>query len=122
VWEQPNGLLKRHFGQVTGSEVLEANCKAEEDARFDTLRYVINDFLDCTGVSVSPNEIEEIAAIDHGAATSNPNIRVAIVATHPDVLAASTAYVTDPLCAFATRIFNSMDDARSWLRPRHSQT
>jgi hypothetical protein len=76
-WEPPNGVIKRHFGEVIGSEVLAAITKIEGDERFDTLRYVINDFLDCTGLTVSPVEIVEIAAIDNAAAATNPNIRVA---------------------------------------------
>ncbi len=115
VWEQPSGLIKRHFGHVTGRDVLEANRMAEEDFRFDSLRYVINDFSECTQISVSPIEIEEISAVDRAAALTNPNIRLAIVATHPDVVAASTAYANDPLTPFATRVFGSINAARSWL-------
>jgi hypothetical protein len=114
-WDPPSGLIKRHFGHVTGSEVLEANRIAERDVRFDSLRYVVNDFSECTEVTVSPAEIEEIAAIDRAAAATNPNIRLAIVATHPDVVAASTAYANDPLTRFATRVFSSINAARSWL-------
>jgi len=96
--------------------MLDANCNIEKDFRFDTLRYVINDFSECLGVSASTAEIEEIAAIDYAAAASNPNIKLAIVATHPEVLAASASYINDPLSPFKPRIFYSMDDARSWLR------
>lgn len=115
VWEPPNGLIKRHFGHVTGREVLEAIRKAEADFRFDGLQYVINDFSGCTMLSVSPTEIEEIAAIDSAAAVSNSRIRIAIVATHPDVLAASNAYANDPLTPYESRVFRSMTEARSWL-------
>lgn len=115
VWVQPSGLIKKHFGHVTSREVLVANRKAEEDFRFDSLRYVINDFSECTEVSISLADIEEISAIDCAAAVTNPQIRLAIVATHPDILAASNAYVNDLLSPFDTRIFSSMNTARSWL-------
>lgn len=114
-WEPPCGLIKRHFGHVTGREVLEANRMAERDIRFDSLRYAITDFSECTEVSVSPAEIEVIAAIDHASAATNPNIRLAIVATHPDVVAASTAYANDALAPFVARVFSSINAARSWL-------
>lgn len=114
-WMHPNGLIKRHFGHVTGKEVLEANEQAESDSRYDSLRYVINDFLDCTGLTVLPNEIDEISAIDKAASTSNPNIRIAIVATNPEVLAAANTYANNPLAAFTIRLFNSMQDAESWV-------
>lgn len=89
VWEPPNGLVKRHSGRVTGREILEAVRDVEGDYRFDTLRYVINDFSGCTEVNVSPAEIEEIAAIDRAAAVSNTKISIAIVATYPEVVAAA---------------------------------
>jgi len=118
VWRQPNGLIKRHFNHVTGREVLDANVLAEADARFDNLHYVINDFLGCTRLTVSPEDIEEIAAIDSAAWGSNPNIRIAIAATHPEVLAAADLYANHQLSTFAIRLFSSMDDACAWLGVR----
>lgn len=114
-WVHPNGLIKRHIGHVTGNEVLKANVQAESDSRFDTLRYVINDFLDCTSLTVLPEDIAEISAIDKAASASNSKIRIAIVATNPGVLAAANVYANDPLAAFTIRLFNSMNDAESWV-------
>ena len=114
-WQMPNGVIKRHFGHVTGRELLSAVIETEADHRFDSLRYVINDFRDCTGLTVSQDDIVEIAAIDHAAAVTNPNIRIAVVGNHPDVVAAATAYANDPLTAFTLRLFGSMDEAQSWL-------
>lgn len=116
VWQSPNALIKRHFGHVTGSEILAAIVRIEADSRFDTLRYVINDFSECTGVSVSATEMEEIAAIDHAAALTNPHIRIAIVATLPEVVAQSRAYVNDPLTTYKVCVFSSMAEAASWLK------
>jgi hypothetical protein len=115
AWRQPNGLIKRYFNHVTGREVMDANVLAEADARFDNLHYVINDFRGCTSLTASPDEIDETAAIDNAASKSNPNIRIAIVATHPDVLAATNSYTKLQLNAFVIRIFSSMDDAYAWL-------
>lgn len=115
MWEPPSGLIKSHFGQVAGREVLEANRRAEADFRFDSLRWVINDFSKCTEVSVTPAEVELISAIDRAAAKTNPSIRIAIVATHQEVVDASIAYANDSLTPFLTKVFNSIDDARLWL-------
>lgn len=115
IWEPPQGVVKRHFGHLTGKDVLAANIKIEADPRFDSLRYVINDFLGCTGVSISAPEIEEIAAIDSSAAIINPNIRIAMVATLPEVIVAANAYANDALTIYPTRVFYSMADARAWL-------
>ncbi len=116
IWQSPNGLIKRHFGHVTGSEIFAAVVRIEADSRFDTLRYVINDFSECTSISVAPGEIEEIAAIDHAASMSNPNIRIAIIATQPEVIAQGKAYANDPLTNYKTRVFSSIDEAEPWLK------
>ncbi|NTV72159.1 MAG: hypothetical protein HGA71_18715 [Azonexaceae bacterium] len=115
IWEPPQGVVKRYFGHVTGNDVLVANTQIEADPRFDTLRYVINDFLGCTGVSISPAELEEIAAIDRSAATINPHIRIAMLTSHPEIIAAANAYANDTLTIYLTRVFSSMADARAWL-------
>lgn len=61
-------------------------------------------------------EIEENTAINNAAALSNPNIRISVVVTHPDVVALANAYATDSFTAYLTRVFNSIDEARSWFR------
>lgn len=114
-WEGPHGVVKRHFGHVTGSELLKAVQETEEDPRFDSLHYVINDFRDCETLAVTPAEIVEIAAIDNAAARTNSRIRIAIVATHPDVVAIGNAYASDPLTRYGTRVLGSMDEARRWV-------
>ncbi len=115
IWEPPTGVVKRHFGHVTGSEVMHGNQTAEADARFDRLRYVINDFTDCTSLDATPVDVEETAAFDRAASLTNRSIRIAIVAQHPDVIAASNAYAANALTVFETRVFGSMQEARSWL-------
>jgi hypothetical protein len=115
IWESPQRVVKRHFGHLTSNDVLAANTEIEADPRFDSLRCVINDFLGCTGVTISTPEVAEVAAIDRSAAITNPNIRIAMVATHPEVVAAANAYANHALTIYLTRVFCSMADARAWL-------
>jgi hypothetical protein len=113
-WE-PRGVVKRYFGCLTGHDLLQAVVDTEADARFDDYRYVINDFLAIEAVDLADADIEQIAAIDKAAARINPNIRIAIVATLPEVLALANQYVDSPLGAYPTRVFARMTDARAWL-------
>jgi len=113
-WESPRGVSKRLYGAVTGDELLASNVNVEADPCFDSLRYVINDFRDCTGLSIQAGQVEEIAAIDSAAASINPNINIAIVATLPEILAGAEAYATDSATVYPTRVFSSMDDAKAW--------
>ena len=116
-WE-PKGAIKRFFGNVNAGEVQAANNKVEGDARFDGLRYVINDFLSCDKFSFDSNSIDEMAAIDGAASTINGNIKIAVVATLPEVLTAATQFADSALNLYPTRIFSTLADARAWIGVR----
>jgi len=114
VWE-PKGAVKRFFGRVSDEEVLQAGLEIEADQRFDHLSYVINDFLACDGFSATPGTVDEISAIDNAAALSNSRIRIAVVATVPEIVAVAEQYAASPMNVYPTRIFASPADARKWL-------
>lgn len=114
VWEA-HGVIKQFSGLVNGEELLRAGTDTEADPRFDSYRYVINDFLDCTGFSIASPVVEEIAAIDWAASRANSRIRVAVVATAPEIIEASRQYAASPLNVYPTRIFPTMAEARAWL-------
>jgi hypothetical protein len=114
VW-QSRGVIKRYFGHVTSAELLQAVVDTESDGRFDDLRWVINDFLDATSFEVDEQVIQDIAVADKGASMSNVDIKVAIVATAPDIVAAGNQYANSPLNAYPTRIFATLAAARAWL-------
>ena len=113
-WE-PRGVVKRFYGHVTDSDLTMAFEQTIGDARFDDLRYVVNQFLDFTKFSVTRNAVEEIAAIGQAASHVNPKIRVAVVATDPEIVALANQYADSPFNVFKTRIFPTQTDARAWL-------
>jgi hypothetical protein len=113
-WE-PRGVVKRYFGRVTGEEVFAAGIQSQGDHRFDQNRYAINDFLDCTEFVFDQKVLEELAAFAGAAELSNPNIRIAIVATLPAVVAATTQYIGLPLQRYPTRLFATRAAARAWI-------
>jgi len=114
VWE-PHGVIKRYSGLLTDNDMIQSVIDAEKDVRFDELRYVINDFLATTGVSLTNESVEEISVMDSGAACTNPNIRIAVVTSLPEIKELATLYANSPLNAFPTRIFHTLGEARSWL-------
>lgn len=114
VWET-RGVYKRFYGQVTGEDLLHSVTKVESDHRFDDLRFVINDFLGVDEFSVTEENVLMISAIDSAAATSNPNIRIAIVATDSHIQALGKLYAHAPLTVYPTEIFLNTGDARNWL-------
>ena len=114
VWE-PKGVVKRYFGRVTGEEVFAAGIQSQGDHRFDQNRYAINDFLDCTEFVIDRKVLDEIAAFAGAAEISNPNIKIAIVATLPTVVAATMEYIGLPLQTYPTRLFATREEARAWI-------
>lgn len=115
VWESSSCVVKRHFGAVTGSELMDAVIEVHSSPDFDRLRYVINDFLDCTSLSCSDEELEEIAAIDKAASLSNSKIRIAVVASNPEIWTMARNYADSPLNVYPTSSFRTIAEARAWL-------
>lgn len=113
-WEV-TGVVKRYFGEVTAAEVFESVVVVESDARFDQLHYVINDFLDVQGMAVTEQDIEAIAVQDLGAALTNPNIKIAMVAHQSEVIAMVQRYRQAAGGVFPTKIFSTAAAARAWF-------
>lgn len=113
-WER-RGVVKRFFGHVIDDDLLRSREDIEGNYLFDGLRYIINDFLNCTDSSITHRAIEVISAIDKAASTTNPNIRVAFIATAPKLIATAIAYTNLPMTPYQTRIFSTVADARAWL-------
>ncbi len=114
VWES-RGAYKRYFGHVTDEELMQSLIKIESDPRFDDIRYVINDFLEVEGFAVSEDSVRVLSALDNAAASSNPNIRIAIVATDLQIQALAELYAGSPLNVYPTDIFLNSGAARAWL-------
>lgn len=114
IWE-PRGAVKRFFGRVTSHDMLQSVVDTESDARFDDLRYVINDFLDIEELDLANIDIQEIAAIDGAAAKSNPRITIAVVTIHDEIVALTNQYAGSPFNAYPIKAFSTSAEARSWL-------
>ncbi len=113
-WED-RGVVKGYFGQVSSEELLAPVVATEADERFDTLRFVINDFLEAKSVAFTQADIDAIAAHDMGAAVTNPHIKVAVVATQPEVIDLVQRYMQAAVRAYPTSIFSTMAEARAWV-------
>lgn len=115
TWEQ-RGVYRVFSGKITGEEILEAVQKVEADARFDKIKYVINNFLDVTEIDVSPKDIKIIAAIDTAAALSNSDIKIAQLATDPQIAALNVLYSEAAGSSpYPTKVFHTLEDARKWI-------
>ena len=114
-WED-KGLYRKFTKIVSGEEVLGSNLAIQGDERFDKIKYVLNDFTETDEFDVSEIVLNKIVAIDNAAALSNPNLRIAIVATLESLLAWIRLYgekMQDS--SFECQIFVNLDDAYKWV-------
>ncbi len=114
IWED-KGVCRRYFGHTDSVELARSVLEVEHDARFDQLRYVLNDMLASEGVSITEDALAEISAVDGAAELSNPNIRIALVADKPALRTVGEAYIAAGLNSYPTRMFFTLKDARAWL-------
>lgn len=113
-WE-PRGAIKRFWGDVSSNDLIRSVIETEADARFDSLRFVINDFREVSRITFSAEDVGEIAVMDLGASRTNPAIRIAIVAHTAEVVELGHQYANSPLNVYPTQIFATMDEARAWV-------
>jgi hypothetical protein len=114
-WDRSTTLTVTYSGQTSAAEFLKAVLAEQGDYRFDTLRRVLHDFTGITGCTHTNEILAEMDYQSIGAACTNPDIRIAIVATRPDVNAMFDALLDLRLSAYPMRIFTSLTEARAWL-------
>lgn len=112
-WET-HGVYRQYHGHIGGDELLTSVQRVESDARFDGLRYVINDCLGVLGIDIPDTTIHLLAAIDQAAALSNPNIRIAVVATDRQIQALSQLYAGTQR-GYPLAVFPDLAAARAWV-------
>ena len=114
AWE-PHGVYKRFFGHLTVGDLLQSSQDVNDDPRFDSLRFAINDFLGIEGHAVTAAAVRQQAAANLGSMRSNPNVRVVVVTTDPSVRALTDLYASPKLRPYPVEIFATLAEARAWL-------
>jgi hypothetical protein len=108
----PRGYYKRLSGVVTATEFMQSITDVQDDPRFDTVRYGVNDCLEVEDVVISASDVEMFAALGIGAAYSNPNVKIAMIVTHPKVRALVQAYAK--MSTYPLKFFDNVADAALW--------
>lgn len=115
IWEK-DGVYRKYTKCITGIDIINAMGEVHGHELFDSISYVINDFLDVTEMELTPVEIKTLAAIDKAAALSNPNIKIALVATKPTIQSMAEMYgdfmSESP---YISEVFTELNEARKWI-------
>lgn len=115
IWEK-DGVYRKYTQCIKGVDIIQAMGEVHGHELFDSIGYVINDFLNVTEINLNPAEIKTLAAIDKAAALTNPNIRIALVATMPTIQSMSEMY-GDLMSEspYTCEVFSDLDEARKWI-------
>jgi hypothetical protein len=121
-WEA-SGVVKTFSGFVTRTEFTGSAEAVAADPRFDDQLFIINDFLAIDGHSIDVATCLQVAASRPGSARTNPNFRVAFIASGD--VARDLAAAVEPArqsAPFDPQLFVSVQEAREWLddQPRLS--
>ena len=114
IWE-PHGAYKRFWGFVSIPEFIESSAKLHGDRRFDSIRYVINDYLGVEGHEVSEEAIAGIAAVSIGGQAINANFRIALVTTDAAIRELAWQFASRTLASYPTQLFSTVAEARKWV-------
>lgn len=109
------GLHKRFYERITGTEFRESVERVHGDPRFESVRYVINDFLDAHAIATADLSFIDLAAFEIGSHLINKNVSVAIVTADEALIGFLQKYADMSVSLYAPRVFSSIDAARDWI-------
>lgn len=121
-WESA-GVHKRLFGHVTPPELHESGQRLAADARFDATRFIINDYSGVQSHTLTPDDFDEVAALQLGAYATNPNVLVVYVTTD-EALAQMVRHslMQPPSASYEVIVVPDMAQARECLAQRRQGT
>lgn len=113
-WKRPRVTVV-YTGHCAESDVLKVVVALQSDQRFDSTYQALHDFRQCLSLAPSPEQLEEVAMRNIGAAMSNPKLRIAVITDRPDVLAMLERFESLGLNTYPLRAFVDPDLANDWL-------
>lgn len=115
IWE-PEGVLSRFSGTISGTEFLDSVARIQSDARFDDIRYVIHDLSSVAIDQISDEVLTELSVLHFGACASCPNCRVVLVTTDAALGERVERVLMAPkMKSYEVKVRPSVVAARDWL-------
>ena len=114
-WDE-KGLHRKFTGNICGKEILDSNLSIQGDARFDEIKYVLNDFSLINKFKLTEHDINIISTIDNVAAISKKSLKIAIVTTDTELLKWAKLYLEMMQGSpYIAGVFDSYNDAHNWV-------
>jgi len=115
IWEE-RGATAHVEDTVNDTELSEIVSKFHSHEQFDSVRYLLVDFLEVGTFDITTEALEEIGAMDYAAALSNPKVKVAMVSDDDAVRDMLSSYEkTAQESPWPLRYFGSIKEAREWI-------
>ena len=115
TWET-KGLYRKFTGVITAGEILESNFKIHVHPDFQKIKYIINDFIEISEHSIDKPHMKAYALTDDVISETKGHLKIAIVVNQDGLLDLANNYLQqmkDKM--FECEIFQTVDDARSWV-------
>jgi hypothetical protein len=108
------GVYKCFSGHVCATEFFSGIAEVQNHPDYDLFKFSINNFLDVVSYDISLDDVTAFVALGLGAQFSNPNMVVAIVATHDGILSLIRNHY-EPMAEYTIGYFQCDTDATAWL-------
>lgn len=116
VWEE-SGCVFSIKGRIGKEEMHRLALRENTDERFGRAEYMIVDLLEADYSQISQRDISLVITHSFGTTSENPGMKLAIVATDPQVVRMCEYYlsVMSKLdMRWEARMFGTMEEARDW--------
>jgi hypothetical protein len=113
-WED-GGIYQKFSGVVTTQEFLQSVADIQNRENFDDLNFVLVDLLSVDHIDVGRSTAADVHISNIGAATTNPDILVAVVTSSSKIEALALIGASSEFASYPMGVFHSVADAKTWL-------
>lgn len=113
VWEK-QGALCIYNGMTSFDEMAAALTSVHQHIDFERFRYAIHDFTGASVLETGSTDLSTLIAQALGASYTNPGLKTALVAVHPQTQELARQYARRT--ALDSQVFSSRELARAWLQ------
>lgn len=112
---ESHGIYQKFWGRVASPELFESLNAILDAPSFDSVHYVIKDYLDVELFDVGVKTLLEDMVLAMRSKRINRHIVVAIVTTNPEIIDTGNAALSYRLDTYPREVFSRLDEARTWI-------
>lgn len=117
-WINDNLIITRYVGLITGRDLTEASLLKSGDERFDTIHYIVGDWLESETPELSAKHVKELVACLRPISSICPNALAGTIVRpdkHGNALAQYYKSLCEQLLSWEVEVFHSYEDCFAWF-------